>query len=217
MEFKLYNYYRSSASFRVRAALNLKGLQYDYIPIHLLKNGGEQKHPEYLRKNPMGQVPCLEHNGRFISQSMAILMYLDELYPKPLLFPQDIFEKTKVLEVCEAINSGIQPLHNTAVSVQLEKQFGAGPEARVEWMKFWIEKGLTALEKTLESTAGTYCFGGQLTAADLFLVPQLFSTRRFIGNDSTEKYTLLSQIEKNCMNLEAFRRAEPSVQPDAGT
>lgn len=213
--FKLYNYYRSSASFRVRIALNLKGLKYDYIPVHLLKNGGEQKLPEYLQKNPMGQVPCLEHNGQFISQSMAILLYLEDIAPQPPLFVGSSFEKAKILEVCEVINSGIQPLHNTAVAAELEKRFSASQESRVDWMKFWIEKGLTALEKSLSTTAGTYCFGGTVTAADVCLVPQLFSARRFVG--PTDHFQLLTQIENNCMKLEAFRRAEPSIQPDAGT
>ncbi|MEK6554805.1 MAG: maleylacetoacetate isomerase [Bdellovibrionota bacterium] len=213
MTFRLYNYYRSSASYRVRIALNLKGFKYEYVPVHLLKNGGEQKLPDFLKKNPMGQVPCLEHDGRYLSQSMAILFYLDELSKNPALFPKDAFERAKVLEVCEAINSGIQPLQNTAVSAALEKQFSASEAQRAEWNKGWISKGLEALENTLSASAGAYSFGDTVSAADIFIVPQMYAARRFVG--PKDKYKTLTKIENNCLKLDAFRLAEPSVQPDA--
>jgi maleylacetoacetate isomerase len=213
MAFRLYNYYRSSASYRVRIALNLKGFEFEYIPVHLLKNGGEQKLPDFLKKNPMGQVPCLEHDGRFISQSMAMLFYLDDLKKSPPLFSNDAFERAKILEFCETINSGIQPLHNTAVSAELEKRFSASVEQRTEWNNFWIQKGLNAIEESLKATARTYCFGETVSAADLFLIPQLYAARRFVG--PTDQYKLLSKIEANCLKLDAFRLAGPAVQPDA--
>lgn len=213
MEFKLYNYFRSSASYRVRIALNLKNIAFEYIPVHLLKNGGEQRLPEFLRKNPMGQVPCLEHRGRFLSQSMAMMIYLDQIQPEPKLFPQEPFLRAKVFEICEAINSGIQPLQNTAVAAELTRQFKADDQQKTQWNKYWIHKGLVALEENLSREQGPYSFGSNVTAADLFLVPQLFAARRFVG--PTETFTRLTAIEAECMKLEAFRRAEPSVQPDA--
>lgn len=209
---KLYNYYRSSASYRARIALNLKGMKYEYIPVHLLKDGGEQLKPEYLALNPMGQVPCLEHNGHLISQTMAIMMYLDDIKPTPRLFPQDAFEKAKVIEICELINSGIQPLQNTGVISELAKQFNASPEQKAAWSQHWISKGLGALERILEKSSGKFAVGDEPGAADCFIIPQMFASRRF-GADVNGFKNLL-KVEKNASELAAFKEAEPAKQID---
>jgi maleylacetoacetate isomerase len=209
---KLYNYFRSSASYRARIALNLKGIKFEYIPVHLIKNGGEQLKPEYLALNPMGQVPCLEHNGRMIAQTMAIFFYLDEIQQAPPLFPKDAYARAKVIELCEVVNSGIQPLHNTGVLGELTKRFGADQDAKAAWTQHWIQKGLVALEQTVSKTAGKFAVGDEPTAADCFVIPQMFAARRF-GAEVSEFKTLL-RIEKNANELPAFQLAHPEKQVD---
>jgi maleylacetoacetate isomerase len=209
---KLYNYFRSSASYRVRIGLNLKNIAYDYVPVHLVKNGGEQFSQAFLRKNPMAQLPCLEYNGHYIAQSMAILFYLDELKPNPRLFPVDAIQKAKVIEICELINSGIQPLQNLAVLNELGSRYSAGQAEKNSWSQHWINKGLTALEKLLSPTAGTFCFGNEVSAADCFLIPQMFASRR-MGTDLSAFPTLL-RIEKATSTMPPFQAAEPSRQID---
>lgn len=209
---KLYNYFRSSASYRVRIAMHLKGLDFEYIPVHLVRNGGEQFSNEYLQKNPMAQTPCLEHDGKFISQSMAIMFYLDEVRPVPRLFPTEPYERAKVIEACEIINSGIQPLQNLSVFNELGSRFNANQEDKNSWAQFWILKGLKAFEKIIAPTAGKFCFGDQPGAADCFLVPQLFASRR-MGADINQFPTLL-RIEENAKELLAFQKAEPARQID---
>jgi maleylacetoacetate isomerase len=209
---KLYNYFRSSASYRVRIALNLKGIKYDYIPVHLVKNGGEQYTAQYLKKNPLAQVPCLEFNGQFVSQSMAICFYLDDIKPNPRLFPTEPIYKARVIEICELMNSGIQPLQNLAVTNELGARYSAGQAEKNSWSQHWINKGLTALEKIIAPTAGTFCFGNEITAAECFLIPQMFSSHR-MGVDLSAYPTLL-RIEKAASALPAFQAAEPSRQVD---
>ncbi len=211
-EFTLYGYFRSSASHRVRIAMNLKNLKYDYKPVHLINNGGEQHNQEYKKLNPSEQVPTLVHNGKALGQSMAIVQYLDEVAPEHRLLPTDPFEKAKVIQFCEIINSGIQPLHNLAVTDELGR-LGLDEKARGEWITVAISKGLNALEAFLKETAGTYCFGGSLSAADAFLVPQVFSAKRF--NTSTDNYPTVMRVFENCCKLDAFKAAEPLNQPDA--
>jgi maleylpyruvate isomerase len=210
--FALYSYFRSSASYRVRIALYLKGLQFEYRPVHLLKDGGEQFSAEYKRLNPMSQVPCLIHNDRPISQSMAIMDYLDNITQQPRLFPAEPFDRAMVIQICEAFNSGIQPLQNTSVTTALEKTYGLTTAQRTEWIQHWNQKGLTGVEEILKKTAGEFCLGNQVTAADCFLVPQIFSAKRF-GVDLTP-YPTIRRIDEAATRLEAFQRAEPSRQPD---
>lgn len=211
-EFILYGYFRSSASHRVRIAMNVKNLNYDYKAVHLINNGGEQYSEEYKKLNPSEQVPTLIHNGRALGQSMAIVQYLDEVAPNPRLFPIDAFEKARVIQFCEIINSGIQPLHNLAVTNQLQK-LGMSESNKDEWVVHAIHKGLAAMERFLRDTAGTYSFGGKVTAADAFLVPQVFSAIRFKA--TPENYPTVMRVFENCSMLDSFRRAEPMKQPDA--
>lgn len=209
----LYSYFRSSASFRVRIALKWKELPYEYKAIHLLKDGGQQNAGFYKELNPIGEVPTLVDEGRVISQSMAIIQYIDQKWPQKKLFPEDLFTRAKVVQFCEMINASIQPLQNLRVLQELEKRFGADQAAKDNWTIYFIERGLMSLEKFVEAFSGTYCFGNSVTAAECFLIPQMFSSRRFKVDVS--KYPKLLQVEEACMKLKAFKEAHPSQQPDA--
>ncbi len=209
----LYSYFRSSASHRVRIALNLKGLPYEYKAVHLLNNGGEQNRDDYTQLNPLRQVPTLIHKGRAIGQSMAILDYLEWLEPAPALFPKEPYARALVLQACEIINSGIQPLGNLSVVNELEKRAGFDQAKKNEWIQHWIHKGLTAFESMIRPHAGRFCFGDGPTAADCFLVPQVFGAIRF-GAD-LGRVPLLAEIHETCMGLKAFANAAPGAQPDA--
>jgi maleylacetoacetate isomerase len=211
-EFILYNYFRSSASYRVRIALNLKGIQYEYRAVHLTQNGGEQKTAEYTQLNPSAQVPTLVHRGRALAQSMAIIQYLDEIVLEPAFFPKDAFEKARVIQACEIINSGIQPLHNLSLLQELKTRAHFTQDQNTEWTAYFIRKGLKALENLLITTAGTYCFGHTLSAADIFLAPQAFAAAR--NGVALDEFPVLARVVKNYEALPAFKDASPDVQPD---
>lgn len=210
---KLYNYFRSSASYRVRIALHLKGLPFEYIPVHLVNNGGEQFKAEYKSLNPMGEVPTLIHNGQALAQSMAIIDYLDSLKLFPRMFPSEPYNRARVLQFCEIFNSGIQPFQNLNVHAYLEKQLGVSEEKKMQWTKHYISRGLAAAEAFVEKTAGTFCFGGEVSAAECFLIPQLFASRRF--QVPVEEYPTLLRIEAACLKIDAFKKAHPQAQIDA--
>ncbi|MEZ0392006.1 MAG: maleylacetoacetate isomerase [Pseudobdellovibrionaceae bacterium] len=207
----LYNYFRSSASYRVRIGLHLKGLSFEYKAVHLLNDGGEQNKTAYKDLNPAGEVPTLIHGSQRLSQSMAILQYLDEVFPQQPLFPKNSFEKAKVIQFCEGINC-TQPYQNLRTLQFLEKEFSFQQSQKEKWLQHWIGRNLEASEKILESTAGKFCFGDQITAAEAFLIPQLFTAHRF-GIDF-KKYPLISKIQKTSEELEAFKKAHPFQQPD---
>lgn len=209
---KLYSYFRSSASYRVRIGLNFKGLHYEYIPVHLLKDGGQQHQEAFRKVNPMGHVPALDHEGFLVAESVAILDYIDQMFPAKPLFPSHPKERARVLQVCEVINSGIQPLQNLKVNQYFEKEFGHGKADVERWNRHWIESGLKNLEKMLTTSAGTYCFGGEFTAADCFLVPQCFAARRF--GVKIENYPVISRIHEACNKLAPVQAAHPEKQPD---
>lgn len=211
-QFTLYTYYRSSTAYRARIALNYKGLTYQQQAVHLLEGGGQQHKPEYRALNPAGEVPTLIHNGKSLSQSFAIIEYLDELYPQPPLFPQSAFERAKVRQICEHINCGIHPIANLKVQQYLTQKLGASEEQKNQWLQYWIKEGLTALEKLLEQNAGDFAFGDTVTAADLFVVPQVFSAKRFGVN--SEEFPNLHRVSSNAVKIDAFVRAHPHVQPD---
>ncbi len=211
---ELFSYFRSSSSYRVRIALHLKGLSYSYKSIHLLRDGGEQHQDTYSGLNPLREVPSLRHGELVLAQSMAILTYLDQLFPTPALFPQEASAKALVVQACEIINSGTQPLQNLGVLQKLGKDFSATEEQRQAWSKYWIERGLRAFETLIQPHSGQFCFSDTVTAADLYLVPQLFNARRFAVE--LEQFPLIQKIEAHCLKLEAFTQAEPSLQPDAG-
>jgi maleylacetoacetate isomerase len=213
---KLYSYWRSSCSWRVRIALNLKGLAYTYEAVHLLKDGGQQNTEAYRALNPMRTVPTLEfeEGGRVrrLSQSLAILEYLEERYRTPALLPDDPLLRARVRMLAEMVNSGIQPLQNLSV-LQFVKNDMKGDEK--VFAAHWNARGLTALEAAVKETAGRYCLGDTVSFADIFLVPQLYGARRF-GVDLTP-YPTLTRIEAACAELPAFQAAHPDRQPDAAS
>lgn len=209
----LYNYFRSSASYRVRIALNLKGIPFEYRAVHLLNQGGEQHQAEYKKLNPSAQVPTLIHNGHTLAQSMAIIDYLDHVQPEPPLFPKDAYERALVVQACEIVNSGIQPVHNLKVLQELGKRFGADQAQRDQWAKDWITQGLDVLEAFLKPHAGKFCMGDRVSAADCFVIPHLANADRY--HVSLDTYPTLSRIRVNCNELAAFTKAAPSQQPDA--
>jgi len=209
----LYNYFRSSTSYRVRIALALKNLNYTYKPVHLLNSGGEQNAEAYRMLNPAGGVPTLVHNEKVISQSFAIIEYLDEVFANTTaLFAQDSFTKAKIRQFCETINADIHPLQNLKVMQFLEKQLQVTHEQKNLWLNKWITEGLASVEKIIKPYAENFCFGSSVTAADLFLIPQLFSSQRF-GVDITQ-FESLCKINENCLLLEAFKKAHPYRQID---
>jgi len=207
----LYNYFRSSASYRVRIALHQKNLSFDYKAVHLLNNGGEQNAPDYKALNPAAEVPTLIHGTRNLSQSMAILQYLDEAFPQHLMFPKDSFAKAKVIQFCEGINC-TQPYQNLRTLQFLEREFQFTETQKNKWLQEWIGRNLESSEKILQTTAGEFCFGGQVTAADAFLIPQLFTAQRF--NVDFSGYSTLRKIQENCLKTEAFIKAHPFRQVD---
>ena len=210
---QLYSYYRSSASYRVRIALHFKRLPFEYKPVHLVQNNGEQNASEYRELNPMGEVPTLVHNSHILNQSMAIFLYLDEAFPNtPQLFPKDILKKSKIIEMCEHINSGIHPIQNLKVLRKLEREYKADQVEKNKWAAYWIVRGFQAIENVLQTTSGTYCFGDEVTAADMFLCPQVYNANRF-GVDMS-LFPLIEKIDEKCLQLDDFRNAYPGVQPD---
>jgi maleylacetoacetate isomerase len=210
--FALYSYFRSSASFRVRIALNLKKISYEYRAVHLLNNGGEQHSSNYVALNPSHQVPTLVHDGRVIGQSMAIIDYLDQIHPEPALFPADPFDRALVIQACEVVNSGIQPIHNLKVLQELETRFGADQSQRDAWARKWIESGLEVLEVFLKPHAGAFAFGGLVSAADCFIAPHFANANRY--KISLDSYPTLVRLCSTYDQHDAFIRASPAQQPD---
>jgi maleylpyruvate isomerase len=212
---KLYGFFRSSASYRVRIALNLKRLDYGQIPIHLRRGGGEQLSPSYKTVNPQALVPTLEDGGRLIPQSLAIIEYLEERYPEPPLLPRDPADRAIVRGMALAIACEIHPIQNLRVLNYLRNELKHSEEDINSWARHWIALGLSALEQTVLSSSKQprFCFGEAPSLADLCLVPQLYNARRF-GCDLSA-YTALLGIETNCVALPAFAKAAPENQPDA--
>jgi maleylacetoacetate isomerase len=212
-DYILYSYFRSSASYRVRIALGLKGIQYEYRAVHLLNHGGEQLSASYKELNPSQEVPTLVHKGNIVAQSVAILDYLDRVAPGPRLFPEDPHQRALVMQACEIVNSGIQPVHNLRVLKALGEQFGANEEQKKDWAVRWLNYGMTTLESFLKPHAGKFCFGDTLTAADCFLIPCLVSADRYAM--TFDAYPTLTRIRRNCDELTAFTEASPTNVPDA--
>jgi maleylacetoacetate isomerase len=210
---KLYNYFRSSTSYRVRIALTLKELKYEYLPVHLINNGGEQNSTQYRTLNPIGGVPTLQHDQIIISQSMAIAEYIEEVFKSgQQLFPNSPALKAKVRQVCELINADTHPLQNLKVMQYLEKNLNFNPEAKQAWLDKWIGDGLIALEKTIIPSAQNFSFGNEVSLADAFIVSQLFSAKRF--NVDTTRFEKISRIDENCQKLKSFQLAHPFRQID---
>lgn len=212
---KLYSYFRSSAAYRVRIALNLKGLAYEYAPIHLLRDGGQQLKPDYRELNPDGIVPTFIDGDNRLTQSLAIIEYLDETHPEPALLPGTPLDRAFVRSVALQIACEIHPVDNLRILKYLKHTLKVGDEAKDTWYRHWLESGFESLEKRLanDSRVGKLCFGDAPTLADLCLVPQVYNARRF--NLDMSRYPTIERIADHAAQIDAFARAAPGQQPDA--
>ena len=212
---KLYDYFRSSAAYRVRIGLKLKGLEYESIPVHLVRDGGEQLKSAYRAVNPAALVPSLVDEGATITQSLAILEYLDEVHPMMPLMPRDALGRARVRALALAIACDIHPINNLRILRYLVKQAGLTEEAKNAWYVHWVQEGFAALETQLSTSAdtGRFCHGDMPTIADCVLVPQVFNAVRF--NIDMAPYPTIMRIDLACRELPAFVAAHPSQQADA--
>ncbi|MEF9943329.1 MAG: maleylacetoacetate isomerase [Burkholderiaceae bacterium] len=210
---KLHNYFRSSASFRVRIALNFKGLDYQTWPTHLLRGGGEQLGPAFRALNPAALVPVLEDGSRVLTQSIAIIEYLEELHPEPALLPRDPWARAQVRALALAVACEIHPLNNLRVLQYLGREMNASDEQKRAWARHWIETGFAQLDAMLAPVAGRYAVGDAISLADVLLVPQVFNARRFDCRLDTVPRVM--RVFDACMALPAFIAAQPARQPDA--
>jgi maleylpyruvate isomerase len=215
LNLELYSYWRSSAAYRVRIALNLKSLSYVTHGVDLVKDGGQQFLKAYRDVNPQSRVPTLVHDGQRFSQSLAIIEYLDETFPGARLIPKDPVDRARVRMLAQIIACDIQPLQNTSTTRYLKEKLGLDDTKVGEWLREWITRGLDAFSAQLERDhlSGRFCHGDTPTLADCCLVPQMFAAERF-GVPAT-KYPRLALIAENCAALPAFQHAHPSKQPDA--
>lgn len=210
---KLFTYWRSSTAYRVRIAMNLKGLAYDAAYVSLPKM--EHKAPDYLAVNPQGLVPALVEDGRVVAQSLAILEYLEERTPKPALLPEGLHERAYVRALAQIVACEIHPLNNVRVLKYLEQQLGVSADAKLAWYRDWMAEGLASFEATLQAyaMAGSFCCGDRVTLADVCLVPQIYNARRF--GCPLDAYPKTMEIAGRCERLEPFIRAFPDTQQDA--
>lgn len=197
----LFHYWRSSCSWRVRWALALKEIPYQTKPINLIKD--EQKSDFYKQLNPSEQVPCLQVENTFISESLAIIEWLDEIYPYPKILPGDPLKRLQIRSLSYKIASGIQPIQNLCVM----KKYHREKEKQLEWSKYWIEKGFKSIEKILEKTASPFCFGQQVTLADLCLIPQVYNAKRF--SVVMTQFPKIEKIYDNCLTTKACQESHP--------
>ena len=209
---KLYTFYRSSASYRVRIALNLKGLNVEQQAVHLRR--GEQREDDYVSLNPQALVPTLVDDELTIGQSLAIISHLDETHPEPPLLPPDAAGRARVRQLALAIACEIHPLNNPKVLNYLTGEFGLGEEQRLTWYRHWIAQGMAAVESMLEpASSNDFCHGDAPTLADICLVPQIYNAERF--DCDLSQYPNAMRITAACLALDPFARAAPDVQPDA--
>jgi len=212
---KLYTYFRSSAAYRVRIALHLKGLAFESVPVHLLRDGGQQHAPAYAALNPNQTVPTLDDEGLILTQSLAIIEYLDELHPTPPLLPGTAADRARIRAIAQTIACDIHPINNLRVLQYLESRLGHGEAEKTAWYCHWVERGLRAVETLLagDPCTGRFCHGDTPTLADCCLVPQVFNARRF--GCSLAGLDTIVRICTACEALPAFERAAPQHQPDA--
>jgi maleylpyruvate isomerase len=215
MSMNLFGYFRSSASYRVRIAMNLKGLSYEAIPVHLTHGGGEQYQTKFKQVNPQSLVPFLISPDGAFGQSLAIIEYLEERYPSVPLLPSGLGERAYVRQLAGMIACDVHPLNNLRVLQYLTKEFSVSEQAKLGWISHWVSLGFAAFEETVKRSPyrGHFCFGNSPTLADCCLVPQLFNARRF--NVDLSPYPILLKIEAQAQDLEAFAHAAPRRQPDA--
>jgi len=204
----LFSYWRSSSAWRVRIALNVKGIKFTYHPVNLLKN--EQSSEEYKKLNPLGTVPTLHIDGHYLGESFAILEYLEETQKGQNLLPKDPIQRAVIRQISLMVVSDCQPIQNMRVLAKVEKEFGE--EYKLKWAKHWIENAFKAIELELAKTSGKYCFGDEVSLADCCLIPQVYNANRF-GVDMKD-FPNISKVDKNCSELEAFKKSHPTEQPD---
>ncbi|XP_041668660.1 maleylacetoacetate isomerase isoform X2 [Cheilinus undulatus] len=201
----LHGYFRSSCSWRVRIAFALKGIEYDQVPVNLIKDGGQQRTQEFKTINPMQQVPAVEIDGFILCQSLAVIQYLDETRPGPRLLPADPKKRAQVRMISDLIASGIQPLQNLYVIQKI------GAE-KVQWSQHFINRGFQALEPILKETAGKYCVGDEISMADICLAPQVYNAERF--KVDMEQFPTIKRLNQTLLEIDAFKVSHPSSQPD---
>ncbi|MGM0556490.1 MAG: maleylacetoacetate isomerase [Myxococcota bacterium] len=212
---KLYGYWRSSSSWRVRTALEFKSIPFEYAAVHLVEDGGQQHHADHKERNPMEQVPVLEFEAeggdlRHITQSIAIMEFIEETHPEPALLPSDPFLRAKTRQLAEVVNAGIQPLQNLDLLLRLKADFDVDPR---RWCAPYIRDGLVAYEAMMMALPGEFSVGDTPTIADICLIPQLYNARRF--DVELDDLPGLLALEQRCMELAAFKASHPDNQPDA--
>jgi len=210
---KLYTYWRSTAAYRVRIALNYKQIAYQSISVHLVRDGGEQHKPEYRQRNPQGLVPTLQVNGHAMAQSMAILEYLEETYPHPALLPKDKLLRATARQLANLVACDIHPLNNLRVLKYLKSSLKVTDEAKIQWYHHWLAEGFKAFEALVSKFDGPYCLGEELSMADVCLIPQIYNANRFEFDMSA--FPRLVAINDACLKLQAFQDALPEHQVDA--
>ncbi|MEO5793510.1 MAG: maleylacetoacetate isomerase [Rhodoferax sp.] len=209
----LHTYFRSSAAYRVRIALGLKGLDAQMLPVHLLKNGGEHHSAAYLAVNPAGLVPALVDDGQAITQSLAIIEYLEERWPQPALLGSNPLERAHIRALALDIACEIHPLNNLRVLNYLKDEMGLDEEQKMRWYRHWTDIGLATVEARLVQTAGQFCVGDSPSMADCCLVPQVFNAQRFACN--LDHVPTVVAVHARCVALPAFQQAAPEQQLDA--
>lgn len=210
---KLYGYWRSSASFRVRLALYLKELEFEYHPVHLVKDGGEQHTPEYRKLNPAGLVPTFVDDKVTLNQSLAIIEYLDERYEQHPLLPSATVDKARARALAYDLACELQPVTNLRVLKYLTGELNCSDEQRNDWIHHWVHQSFTAFEQRLTETAGDYCYGDSVTLADICLLPQVYNAERF--KVPLDNYPTLTAVHDRLQELNAVQQARPENQPDA--
>ncbi|PKH07567.1 maleylacetoacetate isomerase [Moritella sp. Urea-trap-13] len=216
---KLYSYFRSSAAYRVRIVLNLKHINYDTVPVHLVKDSGQQHSIAYLAINPQGLLPCLDvaapgSKAQIITQSGAIIEYLEERFPQPSLLPTSLIERAYVRSLMHIIACDMHPVNNLRVLHYLEEHFDCNKAEKIRWYHHWLAKGFAAIETLLARKGSThYCYNEQVTMADVYLIPQVYNALRF--NFDMTPYPAIRHIYQHCMQLPTFSQAAPEQQPDA--
>lgn len=212
MNMKLYDYFRSTASYRVRIALNYKGIEYHQHVVHLAKDGGEQFTPEYKTLNPQCLVPTIVDGDQVLTQSIAILEYLEEIYPEPALLPDSPLEKARVRSLVQIVASDIHPLNNLRVLKFLKQHIHVTDEQKLAWYHHWLKTGFDAIETLLARSpeTGLFCHGDAITFADICLIPQVYNAHRF--EFDMEDYPTINRVNEDCLRLPYFEMATPEVQ-----
>ncbi|WP_420546682.1 maleylacetoacetate isomerase [Curvivirga sp.] len=212
---KLYTYWRSSAAYRVRIALNLKNITCEYKYVNLVKDGGEHKKSSYTSKNPQGLVPALElDDGQILNQSLAIIDYIDHNFGSSQFLSDDLMIRANIQAVAQIVACDIHPVNNIRILQYLSHEFDVEEDEKIQWYKHWVHKGFETIEAMLtQNSNGKFCFGNQASLADICLIPQVYNAKRF--HVDMNNYPIINSINENCLTLDAFYEASPEAQKDA--